>query len=139
MSSRSLRIIVNCLISCMIVIVMVCSAFAGEENNITGMLVANGKKCNYIAEQAEGKVYIVYADGERILLAEGFGVITGLAVSPNESLYVFSQSKKRLFRIDQRGKVQMVKKMDEAVRAILVDRDGVVRFVTDAGESFTVQ
>ncbi|SMF17853.1 hypothetical protein [Desulfovibrio gilichinskyi] len=131
MSFKFLSVVIMCLIFSVILIGTSCSVFAGEEKS--GLLVAAGRTCHYLAEQSEGKVYIVYPDGERQLLAEGFGIISGLAASHDNSVYLVSKSKKRLFRIDSGGKVQMVRKIDDVPQAIIVDRDGAVKFITEDG------
>ncbi|WP_031481863.1 hypothetical protein [Maridesulfovibrio frigidus] len=133
MTFKISRVMVCCVVSCMFVIACASFALAGVDEVKSGMLVATGKKCHFIAEQAEGKVYVVYADNEKQLLADGFGYICGMAAAPDNSVYVMSHTSKRLFRATPDGKVQMVRKVDEVPRAILVDRDGMVRFVTHGG------
>ncbi|CCO23811.1 hypothetical protein [Maridesulfovibrio hydrothermalis] len=129
MSAVVRRPTVLCLVCLMFFFASVCFAAARAESSASGMLIAKGNRCYYVADQACGEVYIMYADGELNLLAGGFGHICGLAVSPDSSVYLMSSSKKRLFRIAADGKVQMVRKVDKVPDAILVDRDGVVCFV----------
>jgi sugar lactone lactonase YvrE len=117
----------------MITLSMSFASLAEGREDTAGVLVATGKTCHYLAEQNAGKVYTIYPDGERQLLAEGFGMISGLAVSRDNSVYLISKSKKRLFRIDQGGSVQMVRKIENVPQAIIVDRDGVVKFITEDG------
>ncbi len=133
MTFKISRVMVCCVVSCLFVIACASFTFAGVYEATSGMLVATGKKCYFIADQTEGKVHVVYADDEKILLADGFGYISGMAAAPDNSVYVMSHTHKRLFRVTPDGKVQMVRKVDEVPRAILVDRDGVVRFVTHSG------
>ena len=133
MTFKISKAMVCCVVSCIFVIACASFAFAEVDSATNGMLVATGKKCHFIAEQAEGEVHVIYADNEKILLADGFGYICGMAAAPDNSVYVMSYTHKRLFRVTPDGKVQMVKKVDEVPRAILVDRDGAVRFVTHGG------
>ena len=133
MSLKLSKILIICLISSMISIGVSCYALADGRKATSGVLVATGRACHYLAIQEEGKVYVLYPDGERQLLAEGFGVISGLAASNASSVYLISKTKKRLFRIDSGGKVQMVRKMDDIPQAIFVDRDGAVKLITEGG------
>ncbi len=103
------------------------------ESSTAGMLVAEGKRNHYIANQEEGIVYVVYGDGEWVRFADGFGRISGLCAAPDNSVYVLSESQLRLFRVAVNGKVQMVRKLKSRPQAILVDRDGEVKFVQRNG------
>ena len=134
MTFKISKVMVCCVISCMCVVACASLTYAAVDETMSGMLVATGKKCHFIAEQVEGKVHVIYPDNEKLLLADGFGYICGMAVAPDNSVYVMSHTHKRLFRVAPDGKVQMVRKVDEVPRAILVDRDGCVRFVTHGGE-----
>ncbi|WP_291328492.1 hypothetical protein [Desulfovibrio sp. UCD-KL4C] len=133
MSLKISKIVIMCLISSIITFSISFSALAEGSEDSSGVLVATGKTYHYLAEQAAGKIYVLYPDGERQLLAEGFGVISGLAVSRDNSVYLISKSKKRLFRIDRDGSVQMVRKIENVPQAIIVDRDGAVKFITKDG------
>ncbi|NDV22864.1 hypothetical protein [Desulfovibrio sp. JC022] len=99
------------------------------ESSSAGMLVAEGKRSHYIANQDEGIVYVVYGNGEWVRFADGMGYICGLAVCPDESLYVLSRSQQRMFKIAPDGAVVTVRKLRVVPETIYVDRDGEVRFV----------
>ncbi|GKT28791.1 hypothetical protein ADUPG1_005054, partial [Aduncisulcus paluster] len=103
------------------------------ESSTAGMLVAEGKRSHYIANQEEGIIYIMYGDGEWVRFADGFGRISGLCTAPDNSVYVLSESQLRLFRVAVNGKVQMVRKLKYCPQAIFVDRDGEVKFVQRNG------
>ncbi|NDV28620.1 hypothetical protein [Desulfovibrio sp. JC010] len=98
-----------------------------------GMLVAEGKRSHYIADQDEGIVYVVYGDGEWVRFADGFGRISGLAVCPDNSLYVLSSSQRRVIKVAADGRIMAVKKLSALPEAIYVDRDGEVKFVQRSG------
>ncbi|WP_421903143.1 hypothetical protein [Maridesulfovibrio sp.] len=106
---------------------------AMAEASSAGMLVAEGKRSHYIANQEEGIVYVVYGDGEWVRFADGFGRISGLCAAPDSSVYVLSESQSRLYRVTVDGKVQMVRKLGSCPQAIFVDRDGEVKFVQRNG------
>ncbi len=44
------------------------------ESSTAGMLVAEGKRSHYIANQEEGIIYILYGDGEWVRLRTDSGV-----------------------------------------------------------------
>ncbi|HAS89242.1 MAG TPA: hypothetical protein DCS48_08045 [Desulfovibrio sp.] len=103
------------------------------DNSVAGMLVVEGKRSHYVANQEEGTVYIVYGDGEWIRFADGFGHISGLCSGPDRSLYVLSGSQRKLYRVAADGKVRQVRKVGSCPQAIFVDRDGEVKFVQRNG------
>ncbi len=103
------------------------------EPSSAGMLVAEGKRSHYIANQEEGIVYVVYGDGEWVRFADGFGQISGLAVCPDDSLYVLSRSQKRIIKVGPDGAVVMARKLSVVPETIYVDRDGEVKFVQRNG------
>ena len=98
-----------------------------------GMLVAEGKRSRYIADQEAGIVYVVYADGEWVRFADGFGHISGLCHAPGNAVYVLSASQRRLYLVGADGEVDDVRKVGSYPQAIFVDRDGAVKFVQRSG------
>lgn len=103
------------------------------DNSAAGMLVAEGKRSHYVANQEEGIVYVVYGNGEWVRFADGFGHISGLCSGPDSSLYVLSGSQRKLYRVAADGKIRQVRKVGSCPQAIFVDRDGEVRFVQRNG------
>ncbi len=98
-----------------------------------GMLVAQGKRNHYVANQEEGIVFAVYGDGEWVRFADGFGHISGLGVCPDSYVYVLSSSQHRLYKVAPDGRVRTVRKVGSVPQAIFVDRDGEVHFVQRNG------
>lgn len=110
------------------------SVVAAKADVVTaGMLVAEGKRNHYIANQEEGILFAVYADGEWIRIVDGLGHICALAVCPDNSVYVVSRTQKRLFRVTSDGVLQMVRKFSSVPQAIYVDRDGQLHLVMRNG------
>lgn len=116
-----------------IIILMLLSVLGFPENSFSGMLVAQGKRHTYIADQQAGIVYTVYPDGEWVRFAEGLGNIRGLSLSPDSSLYILSGSQSKLYRISPDGVIHEVRKVETVPKAIFVDRDGRVHFVQRYG------
>lgn len=116
-----------------IIILMLLSVLGFPENSFSGMLVAQGKRHTYIADQQAGIVYTVYPDGEWVRFAEGLGDISGFSLSPDSSLYILSGSKRRLYRIAPDGVVHELGRVKTVPKAIFVDRDGRVHFVQRYG------
>ncbi len=114
-------------------LILVCLVLSGVELASAGMLVAEGTRSHYVANQEEGIVFVVYGNGEWVRFADGFGSICGLAAGPDNSVYVLSRTQKRLFRVNVDGTVRAVKKFSEVPDAVLVDRDGEVKFVQRSG------
>ncbi len=125
-SSLVKRSLMSVILMMSFLVLMVASASAGK-------LVAEGKRYHYIAHQEEGIIYVVYADGESVRFADGFGYISGLAVSPDNSLYVVSKSQQRVFKVNSDGKVIAARKVSAVPEAVFVDRDGRVKFVQRNG------
>ncbi|WP_432735109.1 hypothetical protein [Maridesulfovibrio sp. FT414] len=108
--------------------IMVCA-----EPVSAAMLVAQGKRNHYVANQEEGTVFAVYGNGEWVRFADGFGHISGLCVCPDGTVCVLSSSQRRLYRIDADGKVRKATKLGIIPQAIYADRDGEIYFVQRNG------
>lgn len=106
---------------------------AAKTDAAAGMLVAQGKRTQYVADQEEGILFAVYADGEWVRVAEDLGHISGLAACSDNSVYIMSRTHKKLLRVAPDGVVQLVRKVRVVPEAIYVDRDGLVYFVERSG------
>ncbi|WP_419778549.1 hypothetical protein [Maridesulfovibrio sp.] len=119
------------LVATVLATILFCGAMVVSSQ--AGMLVAEGKRSRYIADQEAGIVYVVYADGEWVRFADGFGHISGFCTAPDNAVYVLSASQRRLYRVSADGEVADVRKVGSCPQAIFVDRDGVVKFVQRSG------
>lgn len=119
------------LVATVLAVIVLCGVMAAPSQ--AGMLVAEGKRNRYIADQEAGIVYVVYGDSEWVRFADGFGRISGFCSAPDNTVYVLSSSQRRLYHVSSEGEVDGVRKVGSRPQAIFVDRDGGVKFVQRSG------